>query len=277
MRKLRVLVVAGSIGIVLSGAMPARADGGAYVELDKTYYLSGDTAVARTYVLIPKRKIDVLDRGPFYLFALPAGTDLREGRAIPDAAVRLATLVVQERNGSYELSARFTMPSLAPGNYTAGVCNDPCTISGFREPLSGWFTVVATVREAQLLRKVGTLRSQGFRFERKLRHAAREIRALQESETAARASSAAFTSRITDLEQRLRDATALAESRAGRPTIGFVIAAVIAAIVLTRVALFVLRRRRGPPPASVGPIEEPIAEETGELPPIEHELARTDG
>ena len=56
MRRLRVLVVLALAGSVVWGTMPAGADGGAFIEFDQTYYLPGDTAVARAYVLIPKNK-----------------------------------------------------------------------------------------------------------------------------------------------------------------------------------------------------------------------------
>jgi hypothetical protein len=40
------------------------------------------------------------------------------------------------------------------------LCNDPCTIDGFREPLRGQFAVVETAREAQLLIQNGRLHGQ---------------------------------------------------------------------------------------------------------------------
>ena len=53
-----------------------------------------------------------------------------------------------EEDESYEFKTDFTVPDLDPGLYEIGVCNDPCTISGFREALGGSLAIVETRREA---------------------------------------------------------------------------------------------------------------------------------
>jgi hypothetical protein len=143
-----------SVGVVLLTTIAvlvppsvAGANGGAYLEFDQTYYLSGDAGHAETYVSIPAGKEHLLDEGPFYVFALPQGRSLEEGLPIPPGAVRLGTVSVAEEDGAYELSIEFMVPALDPGGYGIGVCNDPCTISGFREPLTGVVSIVRTARE----------------------------------------------------------------------------------------------------------------------------------
>jgi hypothetical protein len=173
MRGLRVVVVVAAIGAMVWGGPPAAADGGAFLQFRKTYYLPGQIAVATSSVLIPKANRDILDRGPFYAFVVPGGASLREGRAIPDAAVRLGVLAIEPRNHDTKLGLTFTMPELPDGNYTVQVCNDPCTISGFRTPLTGFFSIVHTARERRLLIKAQHLRARIWHLKRELRRTGR--------------------------------------------------------------------------------------------------------
>ena len=55
------------------------------------------------------------------------------------------------------------------------MCNDPCRISGFREPLSGSLIIVETRREADLLTTNDRLRSQLFGARREARRAERRL------------------------------------------------------------------------------------------------------
>jgi hypothetical protein len=157
---MRTLAVVVTVAALIGVSSPAWADGGAYINLDQTYYLAGDSAVATTYVAIPKSKTGWLDRGPFYAYVLDDGSSLRAGAPIPAGALRVGTFTVKHDSGSYELETRFTMPVLSPGWHTLNVCNDPCTITGFQEPLTGSFFVVQTEREAALLIENGKLRGQ---------------------------------------------------------------------------------------------------------------------
>ena len=163
MRGIRTLLLTTMIGAMVLVSPPgAAANGGAYLEFDRTYYVAGDEGHGVTYVSIPSRKAHLLDEGPFYVFVLPRGTALREGSPIPPGAVRLGTVSVIEEDESYELETDFTVPDLAPGWYEIGVCNDPCTISGFRESLGGSLSIVETRREAELLTTNGRLHSRLF-------------------------------------------------------------------------------------------------------------------
>ena len=174
MRGIRMLLLTTTIGaMVLVSPSGAAANGGAYLELDRTYYLAGDAGHGVTYVSLPARKEHLLDEGPFHVFALPRGVALREGHPIPPAAIRLGTVAVIEEDESYELETDFIVPDLDPGWYEIGVCNDPCTISGFRESLGGSLAIVETRREAQLLTANDRLRGQLFGARREVRRAER--------------------------------------------------------------------------------------------------------
>ena len=175
MRGIRLVFLTTTIGaMVLVSSSGAAANGGAYLQFDRTYYVAGDEGHGVTYVS-PAGKEHLLDEGPFHVFALPRGVSLREGHPIPPTAIRLGTVTVTEEDGSYEFETNFIVPDLDPGWYEVGVCNEPCTISGFRESLGGSLSIVETRREAQLLTANDRLRGQLFGARREARRAERRL------------------------------------------------------------------------------------------------------
>jgi hypothetical protein len=231
---------------VLVPPWAAAANGGAYLEFDETYYVSGDEGHAETYVSIPSGKEHLLDEGPFYVFALPRGGSLQEGHPIPPGATRLGTVSVTEEEGAYELSIEFMMPALDPGGYGIGVCNDPCTISGFREALGGWFTVVETRREAELLRMRDRLRGELFGARREVRRAERRLAAVQDDLDAQLAFGSSERAELAAEIERLE--TQLAAARAKEPNQGrapfdpWLVGAIL--LVTFVIAVLAFRRRR---------------------------------
>jgi hypothetical protein len=241
-----------SVGVVLLTTIAvlvppsvAGANGGAYLEFDQTYYLSGDAGHAETYVSIPAGKEHLLDEGPFYVFALPQGRSLEEGLPIPPGAVRLGTVSVAEEDGAYELSIEFMVPALDPGGYGIGVCNDPCTISGFRESLGGWFTVVETRREAELLTLRDRLRGELFGARREARRAERRLAAVQDDLDAQLAFGSSERAQLASEIERLETQLAAARDRSssGRsPFDPWLVGAIL--LVTFVIAVLAFRRRR---------------------------------
>lgn len=181
MRVARWFVAATLAASVLMLATPARADGGAYISLDETYYVSGDTAHAEGYVWIPEKQRDILDRGPFYAYLIPPKSGyLSEGRPLPPGTIRVGTFHIEPfGKKEIELSITFTIPSVATGTYTMQLCNAPCTVAGFREPQTGQLTIAATATEAQLLRERDRLNDEVWSVKRKLKRAGRDAEELQ--------------------------------------------------------------------------------------------------
>ena len=241
----RLLLVAMVGASVLVTPIGAEANGGAYLEFDRTYYLAGDTGHAVTYVSLPASKEHLLEEGPFYVFALPGGASLREGKPIPSAAVRLGTVAVTEEGDAYEFTTEFTVPELDPGFYEIGVCNDPCTISGFREALGGSLAIVETRREAQLLTTNGRLRSQLFGVRREVRRAERRLTAaegeLEAQLTFGTSERSELDAEIERLETQLAAARDDAASSGRTPFDPWV----VGAILLVTVVAAVLAFRRG--------------------------------
>jgi hypothetical protein len=244
--KRTILVLVTAVGVLALPVEAASANGGSYLELDRAHYLPGEHGTAVTYVTVPERKESIFDLGPFYLFALPEGMTLREDRPIPSAAVRIGTFAIEEEKHQYELTADFTAPQLDGGFYSLQVCNDPCTVSGFREALGGSISIVATQREADLLTKNSHLYSRIYQLRGDVRQAERRLEKVQTEFELQMANGQAdrdeLTSRIEQLEQELAASQERAADAARTPLelwlVGAIAVLVIAAGILT------FRRRR---------------------------------
>jgi hypothetical protein len=247
MRGIRTLFLTTTIGaMVLVSPSGAAANGGAYLEFDRTYYLAGDAGHGAAYVSIPKRKEHLLEEGPFSAFALPRGTTLEEGSPIPSGAIRLGTVSVIEEGGSYELETEFTVPDLAPGWYEVRLCNDPCTISGFREPLTGSLSIVETRREAQLLTANDRLRGQLFGARSEVRRAERRLANVEgELETQLAFGSEErieLAAEIDRLETQLASARSREAATGRTPFDPWLVGAIL--LVTLAIAVLAFRRRR---------------------------------
>jgi hypothetical protein len=189
--------------IVAAFAWPstAWADGGAYLDLDRTHYLPGETAQFEGYVSIPRASQDLLERGPFYVFVVPPRTAVTERRPIPADAVRAGTVSIERDRGRlFELHGSFVVPELEGRSYALAVCNDPCTISGFREPLTGTISIVATAREGELLTEVSRLHGRTWSLRRQIRRAERATLEVRDQLVAAEVARSELAIRVRELE-----------------------------------------------------------------------------
>jgi hypothetical protein len=201
------------VGTVTLCAAPASADGGAYIDLDRTHFLVGSTGRAETYVSVPADKQHLFDRGPFYLYVTPSRSLVIEGQATPSTAVRVATMTIEhDRGTAFELSASFMVPDLPGDYYALGVCNDPCTISGFREPLTGTISIVRTVREADLLNEQQRLNGRIYGLKRDMRKQERAGADLERRLRYAGMQESELNATVTRLREALADARVDARS-----------------------------------------------------------------
>lgn len=253
MRGIRRLLLAAMVGASMFLApADAIANGGSYLEFDRTHYLPGDRGVALAYASVPKKSEELLERGPFHLFAVPKGMALREGRPIPSGAIRLGTFTIEEEeDGYFELRAAFTAPRLPSGYYDMALCNDPCTISGFGGSLVGSISIVATRREAELLTENDRLRSRLFGERRESRRAERRLEEVESQLDAqlafASSQRAEHAAEIERLETELVAARARATAQPGRtPFDPWVVGGIL---LLTLVAAVLAFRRRRMVPA----------------------------
>lgn len=260
MRAARGLAIAAVVAGVLIPATAAGADGGAYVDLQRTHYLPGQTAVGETYVSVPRSEQDQLDRGPFFAYVVPKGSSVSEGKPIPDDVIRVGTFSIERTKGtSFELRVSFTVPDVPGDEYTIALCNDPCTVAGFREPISGFLSVVHTAREGALLTERSRLEGQIYGLRRDLRKAEREKTDIQIRLDAAEME----RSRLTGDIVALRSALAAANARPTRPDASRPIIetwpAVLLAVLMFAAAI-VIRRRTVVPIVVPDTIKELVAD-----------------
>ena len=246
MRRGRWIGAAMLVGATLAGPSVAWADGGAYLDLDRTHYLPGQIAHAEGYVFVPRAKQHLFQRGPFYLYVTQERTPLIEGRPIPERAVRVGTVSIdRERGKTFELSASFIVPWLDGESYALGVCNEPCTISGFREPLTGTISIVATAREGELLNQVDLLNRQAWNLRRQVRKAERGHEELRAQFGAAEVARSELAIQVRELEA----AAARATQSGRRPLVSTWVALTLAGGLVTLALSLAVRRRRRLGPA----------------------------
>jgi hypothetical protein len=245
-RALWIVAGCGLFSVGLTIAAPAAvADGGAYIDLNRTHYLPGQTAVAETYVTVPGSKQELLQRGPFYAFLVTGRAWPQEGRAIPDDAIRLGTFDVEhDRGTTFALTARLPIPDVAGAFYGLAVCNDPCTVSGFREPITGTVSIVQTAREAVLLDERQRLYGRMAHLRHQLRHREKELEALRIEFDARERDRAYLASEVNRLNRALDRADN--GGAAGRPTVGAWAAGVAFGLAAVGALVVVVRRRARP-------------------------------
>ena len=247
MRRGRWIGAAVLVGATLGWPSVAWADGGAYLDLDGTHYLPGQTAHAEGYVSVPRAKQHLFERGPFYVFVAPPRTVVREGRPIPANAVRVGTVSIErERGTTFELRSSFVVPELRGDSYWLYVCNDPCTISGFREPLTGTISIVATVREGKLLTEVRRLNGRMSSLRRQVRKAERADEGLRAQLGLAEVARSELAIRVRELEAA---AAARGTAAGRRPLVSTWVALTLAGGLFALAIALVARRRRRLGPA----------------------------
>jgi hypothetical protein len=249
-RRRRFLATALAGGLLLVTPSGAAANGGSYIEFDRTHYLPGDAGVATSYVSVPRTRTRLFERGPFYLFAVPDGM-LREGRPIPDGALRLATFTIEDEKGdSFELRAEFTAPQLDSGYYFMGLCNDPCTIAGFGDPLYGSVSIVATKLEGSLLSKNERLQIKLLGERSEARRAKRRLERVQGELDTQLAFAASERDRVSAEIEQLETQLAAARKQAASPSARIPfdpwVVGAITLVTLVAAALAFRRRRMLP-------------------------------
>jgi hypothetical protein len=248
----RGVLIATATGSLLLPASPALANGGAYIALDGTHYEPGSTAVATAYVSVPAGKQGLLEQGPFYAYVLPESARIQEGEPIPDGAIRVGTFAIErERPTQFELAVEFLVPELDGDFYSVQMCNEPCTLSGLREPLYGRISIVGTPREAELLIEQQRLTRRFFHLRRDARQAEKRLDELGGTLAQARADNATLTEMVNDL-RREREPTAAERATTSRRALIDPWAAALVAVAVLALALAVARRSRRAPIIATG-------------------------
>lgn len=278
MRARRSIVVASMLGALLAWPTEAGADGGAYIEFEETHYLPGDSATGTGYVAIPENQWDLLERGPFSVYVVPPDAWIEAGEPLPDGVIRVGTATIEpERGTTFEIRMTFAVPTVPGDYYNVQVCNQPCTITGFREPLSGSISIVETEREAQLLNEQQQLYGQFLSARHQLRKARRALEELQ-ANTPGGARVGELNAEVDRLERELEAMTrssietgavtsVVSGSETRRPLVdawALIAIAVALLVALTSVALGVVFSRRHVPrfvvPDTIAELDEQAEE-----------------
>lgn len=250
MRMRHVLAVAITVGAVMvMNPVAARADGGAYMEFDRTHYLPGDVATAEAYVYLLKPQQGRLDRGPFYAYLVTTNRSFpQEGKPIPAGAIRLGTFQVEEsRPKWFDLTVSFTVPDVAGDGYTVAMCNDPCTVQGFKEPIVGYISIVQTAREGTLLTRNQRLSNRIYALRRAGKKQEKAMTELQGQFDALDLVRASMAGQMSAMEDRLAAAAAAASTRESpsRPLLAPSTGIVLVLALFALAALILSRKQRG--------------------------------
>jgi outer membrane murein-binding lipoprotein Lpp len=150
-----------------------------------------------------------------------------------------------------ELRVSFTVPEVTGDYYQVGLCNDPCTVAGFGETVSGSVSIIATAREGRLLSQNGKLHARAAGLERDLRKAEKAAKehAVVTSSTLAEseAEGQALHSQVRSLEADLTAAQDTAARAEGRIPLDPWAAAAIA-VAIVAVTWMIARRGRAASP-----------------------------
>ena len=242
----RVFVVSLMTATLLAFPAAARADGGgAFISLDHTYYVVGDSVVATAFATVPKSRSSTLARGPFYAYVLDDRSWIRSGQPVPGSAIRVATFMPDHQGMFFQFEARFTMPVLSPGWYHVAFCNDPCTIDGFREPLRGQFSVVATAREGQLLIETSRLHGRLSAAQREISKTERRLHATEQDLASSQRQASRWGDDVLTLGRQLAAVQEDAAAAQARSRTEHQAALIVGAeLVIGALALVILRRTR---------------------------------
>jgi len=248
MRSWRGILVGALVGATLVTPTTAAADGGAYIEFDRTHYLPGETAVGEAYVYVPGKQQGLLERGPFFAYLLTDGAVIRKGAPIPRGAMRLGTFTVEPFKGKwFEMQVSFTVPDLPGDFYSIAMCNDPCTIVGFREGLSGLISVVQTVREGALLTAQQRLQGRIYSLRRTIRKDAKRYAELDEAFDANFRVRSQLATQVSTLQDQV-EASAVQVTEPAKRVIDTWVGVMIACALLILAAALMVNgsaRRRG--------------------------------
>lgn len=209
MRARRSTVVGFVAAVFLLVPHEAAADGGAYLDFGGTHYLPGETATGIGYVWIPRDKQHLVDRGPFSVYVVPPGAWIEGGNPIPEGAIRVGIATIEREQGkTFEVRASFTVPDVVGDYYNVQICNSPCTIAGFSEPLSAQISIVQTEREAELLNEYQSLYGKNWSLRREANKAEKASGELEAQLTGSRETVAELSAEVARLEDELAAANA---------------------------------------------------------------------
>ena len=163
MRSARTALALSVVALVVTASSPVQAKGSS-LEFDQRYLAVGHIVKGRErFWTWRSQGTGGIKDGPYQAYLLPGNTWIRppriSGEAIPLGRLRILDRHPQDLRATARLT--FTVPNVAPGDYSIDFCNDPCTESTIGDLYGSVVQIVATPLEARLA-------AERDRYERKL-------------------------------------------------------------------------------------------------------------
>lgn len=151
LRRTGVVLVAAVVAMALPSGVAA--GGMSSFDFDRKYFVAGEQAVGQTGFWISRKDSRLLDR-TFYAYLFP-DSEWIEPPTIPSNAFPLGAVTLGE-----VARISFTVPDVAPGDYTVGICDRPCRHGYVGDLGGGWISVVGSAEEARLRLVIDRLESR---------------------------------------------------------------------------------------------------------------------
>jgi MYXO-CTERM domain-containing protein len=237
-RRTAVVLVAALAGLLVPNV--AAAGGMAWFDFDRDYYVAGERAVGETTFWTARKDRHLLER-TFYAYLIPGARSIDPPK-IPSDAIPVGEVTL---GGLARIT--FTVPDVAPGGYTVGICDRPCRHSYVGDLGGGWIDVVSTPEEARLLPVIDRLRA---RLERVRWDGIRKAQKSVRRDKALRTEMEELQQDLEQAEEELSARMLAAERRPeGSPDAFDRAGWAVAALALAALAGSFWRRRRRPAPA----------------------------
>lgn len=255
---MRRAAVAGTLVVALTAGLSETAAAGGYsfFDFDRGFYLPGGSAEGRTRVwFASERQAQAAVDRQFTAYLLPPGRWIRS-TGVPANAIQLGPVIFSSpRDSTAIASVEFTVPGVRSGDWSVGVCNDPCTDASVGDLGGGSIRIAASSEAAAIMRLKDRLAEELRLARRDLR---RGTRGLEAEVGSLRAENLVLARRLGELETELEDATS--SSRRTRPVafpapIGWMLVGITVLF-----GLLAFRPRRKASPASAMPMDPPVME-----------------
>jgi len=253
---MRRIAIIGTLPLLLAVSMPVAGAGGAVFEFERRYYAPGDMVTGRVTFGRGSGEPIRAEAGPFTAYLLPNTASI-DPPSIPSGAVPVGPMRLDRSATSghspWVASVDFVLPEVAPGLYSLGFCNDPCTISSMGELVGGWFHVVPTgdlislyASRDRIAQQVRSLRGSLRMSDRRAEGLAEELREIREANE--------------KLERKVAGLERASTTPAPRPArfpapLGW---GLVGLTIVLGLVMFRPRRRRAP--VVNGPVEPPLVE-----------------
>jgi hypothetical protein len=253
---MRRIAIIGTFAVLAVSIPEVAAGGGAVFEFERRYYAPGDTVTGRVTFGRGSGEPIRAEAGPFTAYILP-GNRWIDAPRIPQGAVPVGPMrLVRSATSGHSpwvVSVDFVLPEVAPGLYSLGFCNDPCTISSMGELVGGWFHVVPTgdlislyASRDRMAQQVRSLRGNLRRSDRRAEGLGEELREIREANE--------------KLERKVAGLERASTTPAPRPArfpapLGW---GLVGLTIVLGLVMFRPRRRRAP--LVDGPVEPPLVE-----------------